>query len=142
MARIQLYAPFAATPFEDLFRGLFTPDTASNGTRAHRSFRLDVVERDEQYLVRADLPGVARDDIQVTIEGDQVTVAAEVKRETERKEGERVLHTERHAASLFRTFTLPVELDESASTARYENGVLELTLAKKAPVAGRKLTIQ
>lgn len=142
MARIQLYAPFAATPFEDLFRGFFAPEATSDETRSPRSFRLDVVERNGQYVVQADLPGVARDDLQVTIEGNQVTINAEVKGEAERKEGERVLHTERYAGRLFRSFTLPVELDESASTARYENGVLELTLAKKSPVAGRKLTIQ
>lgn len=141
MARIQLYTPLAATPFEDLFRGFFAAEP-TGVARPGRSFRLDVVERDEQYVVQADLPGVARDDIQVTIEGDQVTIAAEVKRETERKDGERARHTERYTGRLFRSFTLPVELDESASTARFENGVLELTLAKKAPVAGRKLTIQ
>ena len=139
MARIQLYTPFAATPFEPLFRGLFNPEPSVDGAR---SFRLDVVERDGRYVVNAELPGVAKDDIQVTIEGDQVTIAAEIKRESEAKEGERVLHVERYAGSLFRSFTLPAELDESASAARFEDGVLTLTLAKKAPLAGRRLAIQ
>ncbi len=76
------------------------------------------------------------------IEGNQVTIGAEVKRETERKDGERVLHAERYVGSAFRSFTLPAELDEAASGAKYENGVLELTLAKKPALAGRKLTIQ
>ena len=88
------------------------------------------------------MPGVAKDDIQVTVEGDQVTIAAEVKRSDRAREGERALHVERYAGALFRSFTLPTELDETASEARFENGVLELRLAKKPPVAGRKLTIQ
>ena len=83
-----------------------------------------------------------KDEIQVSIEGNQVTIGAEVKRETETKEGERLLRTERYSGSVYRAFTLPVEIDESASNAKYENGVLELTLTKKPAVAGRKLTIQ
>ena len=80
--------------------------------------------------------------IQVTIEGNQVTIGAEVKRQDEQKEGERVLRSERYYGNLFRSFTLPVELDEQASAAKFENGVLELQLARKQPVAGRKLAIQ
>ena len=92
--------------------------------------------------MRAEIPGVAKDDIQVSIEGNQVTIGAEVKRESEKKDGERVLHSERYVGSAFRSFTLPAELDESASAAKYDNGILELTLAKKPAIAGRKLTIQ
>ena len=71
----------------------------------------------------------------------QVTIGAEIKRETEAKDGEHVLRTERSYGSAYRSFTLPVDLDEEKSAARYENGVLELTLAKTPAVAGRKLTI-
>jgi HSP20 family protein len=85
---------------------------------------------------------VAKDDIQVSIEGNQVSIGAEVKREAETKDGERVLRTERYSGSVYRSFTLPVEIDEAASHARYENGVLELTLTKKPAAAGRKLTVQ
>jgi HSP20 family protein len=92
--------------------------------------------------VHAEIPGVAKDDIKVSIEGNQVTIGAEVKRETEKKEGERVIHSERYYGSAYRSFTLPADLDEAASAAKYENGVLELTLAKKPTLAGRKLTIQ
>jgi HSP20 family protein len=141
MARIQLYDPFADTPFEDLVRGFLRPVRAERGDQ-QQSFRIDVTEDDKSYVVAADLPVVAKDDIQVTIDGNQVTVAAEAKRNAERKDGERALHVERYAGQLFRTFTLPTEIDESASEAKFENGVLELQLAKKAPQAGRKLTIQ
>ena len=65
-----------------------------------------------------------------------------MKRNGEAKEGERVLRTERYYGAVYRSFTLPAELDEANSEARYDNGVLELRLAKKPAVAGRKLTIQ
>jgi HSP20 family protein len=139
MANLSLYDPFADAAFDDLFRGFFRPVRAE---RAAASIKLDVAEKDGAYVVRAEIPGVGKDDIQVSIDGNQVTIGAEVKRETQGKDGERVVHTERYYGSMFRSFTLPSELDESASTAKYENGVLELALAKKAVVAGRKLTIQ
>ena len=139
MRNLTLYHPFADTAIDDLFRGFFRPVRAEQDAV---SIKLDVAEKNGGYVVRAEIPGVAKDDIQVSIEGNQVTISAEVKRETEKKEGERVLHTERYYGSAFRSFSLPAELDESASAAKYENGVLELTLAKKPEVAGRKLTVQ
>lgn len=143
MARIQLYDPFAVSPLDDIIRGFFHPvRTERNGAGQHRSFRIDVSEADKGYVVHAELPGVTKDDIQVTIEGNQVTISAEVKRDGERRDGERAVHVERYAGSLFRSFTLGSELDEDASEARFENGVLELKLAKKAQAAGRKLSIQ
>ncbi len=131
--------PFADTAFDNLFRGVFRPLRAEP---APAPIKLDVAEHNGAYVVRAEIPGVGKDEIDVAIEGNQVTIGAEVKRETEAKDGQRVLHTERHFGSVRRTFTLPVEIDEAASTAKYENGVLELTLAKKAAQVGHKLTIQ
>jgi HSP20 family protein len=139
MNNLSLYQPFADSAIDDLFRGFFKPVRAE---RAPVSIKLDVAEKDGAYIVRAEIPGVSKDDIQVSIEGNQVTIGAEVKRETERKDGERVLHAERYVGSAFRSFSLPAELDEAASGAKYENGVLELTLAKKPALAGRRLTIQ
>ena len=128
MARIQLYDPFPETAFDDLIRTFLQPARSSRGQAAQQSFRIDVSENEKGFVVHAGLPGV--------------TSAAEVKRETERREGERALHVERYAGSLFRSFTLPTEVDEAQSGAKFENGVLELTLAKKVAQAGRKLTIQ
>lgn len=139
MSNLSLYHPFADPAFDDLFRGFFAP---VRGDRQSVSIKVDVAEKEGAYVVRAEIPGVAKDDIQVSIEGNQVTIGAEVKRETENKDGERVLHTERYYGNAFRSFTLPAELDESTSVAKYENGVLELTLAKKPALAGRRLTIQ
>ena len=149
MQTVQLYDPFPRAGLEDLFRGLFKPVQVARDAAV--AIKVDVTEKDNAYVVHAEIPGVSRDDIQVTIEGSQVTIAAEVKRTIEAKgdngsdEGkrdERVLRSERYYGAVYRSFVLPVELDEDASSAKYENGVLELKLAKKAAVAGRKLTIQ
>ena len=141
MASLQLYDPFADAGIDDLFRGFFRP-VRSNERAAPAAIKLDVAESDKGYTVHAEIPGVKKDDIQVAIEGNQVTIAAEVKPLVAQVEGTRVLRTERYAGNVYRSFTLPVELDETASEARYENGVLKLQLVKKPAVAGRKLTIQ
>src|SRR4029079_11392842 len=127
--------------FDDLFRGFFRPVRASEASAA--GIKMDVTENDNAYVVHAEIPGVKKEDVQVTIEGNQVTISAEVKRNAERKDGgQGALRTERYFGSMYRSFILPVEVDEAASAAKYENGVLELTLAKKAAQTGKRLTIQ
>ena len=140
MANMQVYDPFSDTGFDELFRGFFRP--VRNDRNAPAPVKVDVTENEKGYVVHAEIPGVNKDDIQVSIEGNQVTIAAEVKRNGDVKDGERVLRTERYYGQTYRSFTLPVELDESHSEAKYENGVLTLALAKKPAVAGRRLQIQ
>jgi len=142
MTTLQMYDPFAETGFDDLFRGFFRPVRGGGGDGTRAAIRVDVTESDNGYTVHAEVPGVKKDEIHVGIEGNQVTIAAEVKREFDAKEGERVLRTERYFGSVYRSFTLPAEIDEASSTAKYDNGVLELKLAKKPAAAGRKLTVQ
>ena len=141
MTNLVSYDPFTDKGVDELFRGFFAP-VRLEGTRAPVTIKMDVTETADGYLVHAEIPGAKKDDIQVTIEGNQVTIGAEVKRGFAPKEGDRVLRSERYYGSVYRSFTLPVDLDEAASTARFENGVLELTLARKAGVAASKLTIQ
>jgi len=144
MNTVQLYTPFAEAGLDDLFRGFFKPVRVARDAAV--TIKVDVAEKDNGYVVHAEIPGVNKDDIQVTIEGNQVTIAAEVKKVSQPKNGEenggRVLRSERYYGAAYRSFVLPVELDEAASEAKYENGVLELKLAKKPALAGRKLTIQ
>ncbi len=139
MTRVQVYDPFAGTGIDDLFRGFFAP--VRREVDSPVSIKVDVTENDKGYVVHAEIPGVRKEDIHVTIEGNQISIAAEVKRETEKKEGERVLRSERYYGSSYRSFVLPTEIDETTSEAKYDNGVLELKLAKKAAVTGRKLAI-
>ena len=140
MTALQVYGPFADAGFEDFVRGFFKPlREAREGTAP---IKVDVIESGAAYVVRAEIPGVKKDDIQVTVEGSQVTIAAEVRRVSGQKDGERVLRSERYEGAVYRSFVLPVEIDEAASNAKYEDGVLELTLAKRAESQARKLTIQ
>ena len=141
MPRLQVYDPFGTAGIDELFRMFSAPARRGEG-ETPAGIRIDVAETEQGYVVRAEVPGVRKEDIHVTIEGNQVAIAAEIKRETERKDAERVIHAERYTGQLFRSFTLPAELDETTSEAKYEGGVLELRLAKKPVMAGRKLTIQ
>ena len=103
--------------------------------------RVDVKETPEAYTVLAELPGVKKDAIHVEIEGNEVTVSAETRREAAAKEHEKWLRTERFFGKTARRFALPQEIDEAKANARFADGVLELTLPKKAVVTGRKLEI-
>lgn len=140
MTALQVYGPFADAGFEDFVRGFFKPLRQVREGAA--PIKVDVVEKGDSYVVRAELPGVRKDDIEITLEGNQVTIAAEVKRESEQKDGERLVRSERYFGAVYRSFVLPVDIDEAASNAKYEDGVLELTLTKKAEAQARKLTIQ
>ena len=143
MANITRFDPFNDL-VDDLFKGFLVRPMVYEGAQptALPRVRLDVTEKDEAYVVAADLPGVKKEDIQVAIDGAQVTLSAEVKREKDVAEGERVLHTERSYGKLTRSFTLPQELDEAKAEAKFRDGVLELTLPKKAAATRRAITIQ
>lgn len=102
---------------------------------------MDVVDKGEHFEVKVDMPGVKKEDIEVSIEGSRVAIRAETQATKEEKEGEKVLHTERFVAMYARSFELPAEVTEAGAEARYEDGVLTLTLPKRAPLASKKLTI-
>jgi len=128
---------------DDLFKGFFVRPVSYDGRgEALPRIKVDVAEKNGAYTVTAELPGVKKDDIQVTIDGAQVTLAAEVKREKEVSQDERVLHTERAFGKASRSFTLPQEVDEAKAEARFRDGVLELTLPKKAAAPRKQVTIQ
>ncbi len=93
--------------------------------------KMDLTENDKSYVVRAEIPGVNKEDIKVTVDGNMVSISAQVKHEKEKKEGEKVLCRERYQGSSYRSFTLASNVDEGKTQAKYDNGVLELTLPKK-----------
>ncbi len=131
-----------ARPASDLSRSIDRLlDNAFNGEPALRSPSLDVAETEGGYSVAIDLPGVAKDDVKITIDGRRVSVSAQTQREEAKKDGERVIYRERSASSFARSFTLPEEVDQDASQAKLDSGVLSLTLAKKRAAAARHLTI-
>ncbi|MHB8667561.1 MAG: Hsp20/alpha crystallin family protein [Burkholderiales bacterium] len=142
MANVSRYDPFGDV-FDDLLKGFFVRPMAYEGQPATAGrIKIDVTEKDGAYVVHAEIPGVKKDDIQVNIDGDQVSISAETRGEKEVMEDERVLHRERYYGKVARAFRLGTDIDQSLANARYADGVLELTLPKKADVAGRQLTIQ
>lgn len=138
MSRLSVYDHFAEV-FPELFRGLVAP--AKSPVAQVLEIRVDVKESADGYRVSAELPGVAKEDIHVEIDGNRVSISAEVKRESEQKEGERVLRSERYYGSVARSFTLASEVDEAKAVARFEDGVLKLTLPKKTTPSSRRLEI-
>jgi HSP20 family protein len=128
---------------DDLFKGFLVRPVAYNGNGAALPrLKVDVAEKNGAYVVTAELAGVKKDDIQVTIDGAEVTLTAEVKREKEAAQDERVLLTERTFGKVSRSFSLPQEVDEAKAEAKFRDGVLELTLPKKAAAARKQVTIQ
>jgi HSP20 family protein len=131
-----------ADPFEDLFRGFFVrPVEFGTGLMETPSIKLDVREAGENYTVHAELPGMKKEDIHVQIDGSVVSITAERKHEREVKEGERVLRTERSFGKVSRSFDLGTSLDDAHATAKFTDGVLELTLPKKAGPKAKLLNI-
>lgn len=140
MANVVRHDPFeAADPIDTLFRGFFRPVPME---KALPQVRMDVKEDEKAYTVHAEMPGVSRDDIHVTLDGNTVSISAELRKTAEQKEGERVLCRERSVGRVSRSFALEHEVDEAAAQAKYQDGVLELTLPKKVAAAARRLTIQ
>jgi HSP20 family protein len=139
MANLTRYSPVDEA-FDDLFRGFFMRPVRMEGV-PEMQIKMDVKEDDKAYTVHAEIPGVKKDDIHVTIEGNQVAISAEVKNEKEVKEGEKVLRSERYYGKVSRAFTLGQDVDDATAQARYNDGVLELTLPKKAMAKSKRLNI-
>ena len=104
--------------------------------------RIDVSENDQAFTVRAEIPGVNKQDIHVSVEGSIVTLSAEIRQHDAEREGEKLLRSERYYGSVSRSFQLPAEVDEAQSKARYENGILLLDLPKKVSNSPQRLTVE
>lgn len=106
-----------------------------------RTPALDVAETDKAYTVTLDLPGVDKSNVKVSIEGRRVQIEAQAQRSQQRKDGDRVLVRERSASSYARSFVLPAEVDQERSSAKLDNGVLKLELAKRADASVKRIAI-
>ena len=141
MANITRYDPF--NDLDDMFKGLFVrPMRFDLDVAPQMRMKLDVTRADDTYTVKADIPGVKKEDIQVTIEGNQVAISAEAKTHREQKDGEKLLRSERSYGKAYRAFTLAQDVDEASAEAKYVDGVLELTLPKKAVTSAKRLSVQ
>lgn len=125
---------------EDFFRD-FHLKHALRDFEAKAMVKLDVSETEQGYSVKAELPGIKKEDIQVDIDGNRVSISAETRRDSEQKDGQTVVRSERHVGRLYRSFTLEHEVDDARAVAKYLDGVLELTLPKKPNNAAKKIVV-
>jgi HSP20 family protein len=139
MANITRY-----NPFDDLlneFTKGFWVKPLAMPAGAELSIKVDVKEDDKSYTVRADIPGVKKEDIQVDVEGNMISLRAEAKQEKEEKKGEKVIYSERSYGMVSRSFSLPAEVDSKGAKAEYKDGVLSLTLPKKGDGGGKRISV-
>ncbi len=113
-----------------------------HGETLKSDFSVDIREKNGAYLVHAELPGVKKEDVNVSIENDCFTISAEINQYDQKADDERIIQSERYFGSLSRTIRLPMQIDKGASSAHFENGVLELTLTKAKKINGKKLEIK
>jgi HSP20 family protein len=142
MANIRRYDPFEDL-FDDFFKGFLVRPVGggADAPAVAQRVKVEVSEQDKGYKVLAELPGVKKDDIHVEIDGDQVAISAEVKQEKDVKEGERVVHSERYYGKVSRAFRLGQDIDETGAIAKFNDGVLELTLPKKAAASRKQISV-
>ena len=140
MNELRLNDLFDLDPFETSFRSLMRPWRFEAGERAPQ-IKIDLTEHEESYMVKAEIPGVKKEDIKVRIDGNQVTISAEVKKEKEERKGSRLLRSERQYGFASRSFALAADVDDSKADAKYVDGVLELKLPKRPTSSGRQLSI-
>lgn len=134
------FDPFS--DMEELMRDFFSPALRLRDTAAPR-IRVDISETEQAYLVQAEIPGVNKDDIKVSIDGNRVSISAERRNERETREaGGKTVRSEREYGQQYRSFVLPQEVDDAGAQARYQDGVLQLELPKKEGTGGRQLAIQ
>lgn len=140
MANITRFDPLH--DFDDLFKGFFVrPLRLGAEELPAMQIKLDVSRQDDTYAVKAEMPGVSKDDIDIAIDGNQITISGEVKKEKEEKKGEEVIRSERYFGRISRSFTLPQEVDDARAVAKYADGVLQLTLPTKAKSTSTKVKV-
>lgn len=144
MANLARFDPFHLTrmdPFESMVRD-FIPLSMRSMLRptSEPAIAIEVQEMDNAFLVSAELPGVKKEDIDISITGNQVTLNAESKQE-KMASGAREWCSERAYGKISRTIQLPVEIEEKNADATYADGVLHLTLPKKASSMAKKLEV-
>jgi len=138
MANITRFDPFnEITRFDpfldmnDFFKG-FGMRPLMREFEREPSMKMDVSEAEGSYMVKAEIPGVSKDDIHISVDGNMVSISAEVKKEKEEKKGENVIRSERYFGKVSRSFTLTNEVDTEKVQAKYADGVLEVTMPKKS----------
>ena len=140
MANITRFDPFS-TNLDDFFKGTFLRPVKLELDTPDMQIKMNVTRTDGGYTVDAEMPGVKKEDVHVTVDGALVTISGEVKKEKEEKKGEQVLRSERYFGKVERSFTLPQDIDEARVEAKYSDGVLKLTLPMREKSKARSVSI-
>jgi HSP20 family protein len=127
--------------FRDVAPGFYVKPLHGDSLPTPAQIKVDVKESDTAYTVHAEVPGVAKEDIHVSLDGNVVTLRAEVKQQDTQTKDEKVLRSERYFGAVSRSFQLPMDIDQATAKAKYDNGVLTLTLPKKIENKAQRLTI-
>ena len=148
MNNLKTYEPFAdmvrGSPMFD-FAGLFDLPRTRFGyptARVEPGIKMDVTEDASAYRVKAEIPGVKKEEIHVSVEGNTVSISAEFERKEETRKDETLLCSELYRGKVARSFTVMSDVDESKAEAKYENGILELMLPKKVGAGTKALEIR
>lgn len=128
--------------FKDVNPGYYIRPLHGDPLPSPAQMKVDVKETDTGYTVQAEVPGVPKEDIHVSIEGNVVSLRAEVQQLDRQTEGEKLLRSERYFGQVARSFQLPTDIDASQAKAKYDHGVLTLTLPKKQGGSAQRLTIE
>jgi HSP20 family protein len=128
--------------FKDFAPGFYVKPLHGDPLPSPSQIKVDVKENGQAYTVLAEVPGVSKDEIHVSIDGNVVTLQAEVKQADSQTGDEKTLRSERYYGSVARSFSLPVDIDQANAKARYDNGVLTLTLPKKQGNGSQRLAIE
>ena len=129
--------------FDQLFEGFFRPMRVLEENNAGRDLipAVDVSENDDHFTVRAEVPGVKKEDVDITYENGVLTLSAETRSESEEKEGERVIRQERRYGKYMRSLRLGADIDESNIKATYKDGVLEIALPKAEEIKPKRISV-
>ncbi len=142
MANITRYTPFGDL-MDEMFKNFMSrPMRYLEDEAGLIQMRVDVSEDDKDFTLKAEIPGVKKEDINVTIDGNRVSISAETKKESEEKQGAKVIRSERYFGKVYRSMTLDSDVDPNTADAKYADGVLTLTLQKKASSTSKQLTIK
>ena len=128
--------------FRDVAPSYYVKPLHGDPLPAPSQIKVDVKENESAYIVHAEIPGVPKEDIHVSVEGNVVSLRAEVRQLDQKTEGEKVLRSERYYGSVARSFQLPADIDAAQAKAKYDNGILTLTLPKKLNNSSQRLNIE
>lgn len=130
--------------FDELFRdvnpGYYIKPL--HGDSLPAQIKVDIKENAGEFIVQAEIPGAGKENIHVNIDGNVVSIRAEINQLDSETKDDKLLRSERYYGEVSRSFQLPADIDQSASKAKYENGLLILNLTKKQKQAGQRMQIE